>query len=321
MGLPSDIYPVLNLNDPALSPKTVPLGRPISADVPLCEPAKIRPILDRLWEVGIPHVTFVLATYGDQSALVEAVERGGDLGMITGVRGRGSDLDRGTRIADLAAAGLDHLDVYYFAEQDAVHDELAGGGDRQQALQALGEARNREVCAVAQVALVESTLTCVHKTLQSLGQLGVTNVHVFAIGGADDAAVAAGALAADQLPAAARLVEESAEQLGLRLLWYPSVRFDPAVPLGQQVCRGPRCGGDLAIRVEPDGSVIPARGPLRTAGNLLGDDWNTIENSDVYRDYRRRVEGDTHCAQCPGLAICAADCPRDPAGWADMATV
>jgi hypothetical protein len=29
------------------------------------------------------------------------------------------------------------------------------------------------------------------------------------------------------------------------------------------------------------------------------------------------VESDTHCGQCPGLAICAADCPRAPAGWAE----
>ena len=25
----------------------------------------------------------------------------------------------------------------------------------------------------------------------------------------------------------------------------------------------------------------------------------------------------THCATCPGLAICAADCPKEPAGWSD----
>ena len=89
------------------------------------------------------------------------------------------------------------------------------------------------------------------------------------------------------------------------------------MPLGEQVCRGPRCGGDTAVRVEPDGAVIPARGPYASAGNLLEDDWETIERSEVFQRYRRRVESDTHCDECPGLAICAADCPREPAGWAD----
>ena len=38
--------------------------------------------------------------------------------------------------------------------------------------------------------------------------------------------------------------------------------------------------------------------------------------SEVYEAYRRRVQTDTHCDECPGLAICAADCPRTPLGWA-----
>ena len=126
-----------------------------------------------------------------------------------------------------------------------------------------------------------------------------------------------GALLAHELAPAARQVEESAERLGLRLLWYPTVRLDAASPLGEQACRGPRTSGDTAIRVESDGSVIPARGPFRPAGNLVSDDWETIEHSEVYQNYRRRIESDTRCDECPGLAICAADCPRDPAGWAE----
>jgi radical SAM protein with 4Fe4S-binding SPASM domain len=94
------------------------------------------------------------------------------------------------------------------------------------------------------------------------------------------------------------------------------VQFRRGETLAEQVCRGPRCSGDHAVRVEPDGKVFPARGPCRAAGNLLSDDWETIREHEVFRSYRRRVENDTHCDDCPGLAICAADCPRNPAGWA-----
>ena len=125
-------------------------------------------------------------------------------------------------------------------------------------------------------------------------------------------------LLAHELPPAARVVEELAERLGTAA----AVVSDGAVRSG--ACRwasrcaaGRAASGDTAIRVEPDGSVIPARGPVQPAGNLITDDWEAIEQSDVYQRYRRRVESDTHCDQCPGLAICAADCPRDPAGWAE----
>jgi radical SAM protein with 4Fe4S-binding SPASM domain len=72
----------------------------------------------------------------------------------------------------------------------------------------------------------------------------------------------------------------------------------------------------VAVRVELDGSVIPPRGLYQSAGNLLRDAWETIWNNEIFRIYRERVEAPTRCDVCPGLAICAADCPREPAGWA-----
>lgn len=314
---PAGAYPILNLADPAFSPKVMPLARPISADVPLCPPFHMQQILDRLWHLGIPHVTIIVGREPDEAALVRAVERASDLGLITGVRGRGSDLAVGSRITDLAAAGLDHLDVYCLSELDNVHDALAGAGDRKNAARALAAAVKSEVCPVAQVALVRPTLSTIEQALQSLTRHGLRNVGVFAIATTDAAEASQGALLAHELPPIAQAVEELAERLGLRLLWYPTVRFDPTKTLGEQVCRGPRCSGDTAIRVEPDGSVIPARGPFHAAGDLIEDDWKTIEHSEVFKSYRRRVESNTHCDTCPGLAICAADCPRDPAGWAE----
>jgi radical SAM protein with 4Fe4S-binding SPASM domain len=217
----------------------------------------------------------------------------------------------------LARAGLDHLDICCLSVVDEVHNGLAGDGDRQQVLQAFIAARKHGLCAVAQVALVRPTLATIHETLDALAGRGVRDVGLFAIATTDEAEAAAGALRAEELPPVARLVEETAERLGVRLLWYPTLRFVRGRPLGQQACGGPRCSGDTAIRVEPDGSVIPPRGPYVSAGNLLIDDWETIERSEVFQNYRRRVESDTHCDQCPGLAICAADCPRNPAGWAE----
>jgi radical SAM protein with 4Fe4S-binding SPASM domain len=79
---------------------------------------------------------------------------------------------------------------------------------------------------------------------------------------------------------------------------------------------GPRAGGDISIRVEPNGDVIPPRGPRQAAGNLLRDAWDTIWSREAFLRYRQRVESDTRCAHCPALAICAADCPADPRGWA-----
>jgi len=317
---PEDNYPILNLADPAFAPAAAPLDRPLSADVPLAEPKRLVPLVDRLWQLAIPHVTFIAGQNPDPRWLVRAVERAEDLGMIAGVRIRATELLGGTLAADLAAAGVDHVDVLYLSHEPAVHDALAGPGDHAAAIRALATVRDLDVCAVAGLALVEANLASIDETIAALVAQGVTNLALFAIAVPEEEHKkedTTGAVAASTLVQAAALVEESAEAHGLRLLWYPPVRRDPTMTLADQIRRGPRASGDTAVRVEPDGAVIAARGPWQNAGNLLANDWDAIYSSAVYQAYRRRVETDTHCDTCPGLAICAADCPRDPTGWAD----
>lgn len=325
---PGDNYPIVNLADPHFSPEIAPLDRPLSADLPLAPPERLLPILDRLWDLAIPHVTLIaggqLAPSEDNAGaagnrradLVRAVERAEDLGLIAGVRARGSDLTEGSLIEDLAQAGVDHVDVLYLSAQPEIHDALAGAGDHPKAVEALAEVRRNEVCPVAEIPLVESTSEGIEETLRSLDAQGITNACFFAVAMAEGRS-SGGALRGEELVQVARLVEESAQESDVRYVWYPPVRFHLGSSLAKQVRRGPRCSGDHAVCVEPDGSVIPARGPYLSAGNVFTDPWNKIHRHDVFRNYRRRVETDTHCDGCPGLAICAADCPRNPAGWAD----
>jgi radical SAM protein with 4Fe4S-binding SPASM domain len=313
---PGDNYPIVNLADPLFVPFSAPLDKPLGADLPLAEPDRLLPILDRLWDLGIPHVTFLAGEKPDAGALARVVGRAEDLGLIAGVRGRATELAPGRLIEDLAAAGADHVDVLYLSSEREVHDALAGQGDHPRALEILARVREAEVCPVADVALLRSTVDTIEGTLAQLAGEGYGSVSLFALA-TTEPAEGGEALSPDELVQAATLIETLAEEHDLRCLWYPPVRFDPGRPLAEQVRRGPRCSGDASMLVMPDGSVIPARGPFRTAGNLLTDDWPAIHGHEIYLAYRQRVETDTHCDRCPGLAICAADCPRNPAGWAE----
>lgn len=318
LAAPGDNYPIINLTDAHFSPHEAQLFAPLEASAPLAAPEELAPLIDRLWEIGIPHVTFLAGEQPQAADLVRAVERAEDLGMIAGARGLALGLSQERLLTDLAMAGIDHITLLYAAADPEIHAALCGPSDHTAATALFQQIQQNEVCPVAEIPLLESTVDVLPATLNSLIELGLANFSFFAIAAPDEMPVETrqGALPAAALRQVAALVEELADDYQVRFIWQPPVARNPDLSLGEQVRQGPRCNGDAAVRVEVDGSVIPARGPYRSAGNLLQDSWQKIWQDDAFRAYRERVERPTHCDVCPGLAICAADCPANPEGWA-----
>lgn len=317
LELPGDDAPVLNLEDPAWAAGPRQFLAPLQADVPLGPPDQLRPLIGRLWEVGVPHLTLIVPEAPERAHLVQAVERAEDTGLICGLRARASDLRGDGLLAELAQAGLDYVTVFYASAQAALHDRLYGPGDHAAAQALLEQARALEVYALAAVPLVEATLPGLTAALADLQSRGVRDASVFAI--AELAETRDDAVGAEALPQAAALVEEAAHHSQVRYVWAPPVRRNPARSLADQARRGPRCSGDVAMRVEADGGVYPPRGPYVSAGNLVHGRWDQIWGDAAFRRYRDRLQAVTRCDRCPGLAICAADCPREPAGWSEEA--
>ncbi len=320
---PGDNYPITNLDDPYLAPRQAQLGAPYRADVTQAEPEQLAPIIARLWEVGIPHVTFDAQLDRSPQELVRLVQMAADTEMIAGVWATGGWLGGESILHDLAMAGVDHLTLLYASADADVHDGIAGKGDHEAAEAAFAKCHEWEVCPVARVPLVAETAPGVRQVCRRLGERGVTNLTFYAIADPSASLTAGegeptdGALAGRMLPQVAAEVIEASEEEDVRFLWEPPVRRDSSKRLAEQIIAGPRAAGDVAIRVEPDGSVFPARGPRTCAGNLLRDDWATIWGSDCFTRYRERAEAATRCPECPDLVICAADCPMDPRGWSD----
>ena len=310
---PGGLYPVFNLHDPYAGRSKARLMPPIEAALSLAEPAALAPLLARLWQASIPHVTLLAPPSPDPAWLVAAVEGATRAGLICGVSGRASDLASDSLLDDMIAAGLDHLTLAYASHQPALHDSLYGEGDHALAEALFSRTEMLALADVAQVPLIETTVEGLADTLDRLLALGVFNVQLFALAAPDDNGD--GAIPAARMAQMAADVEEAAEQAEVLYQWQPPVLRTAELTLAEQVRQGPRCTSDVAIRVEPDGSVIPSRGPRRVAGNLLHDDWTTIWQDAAFKAYRSRIERPTHCLTCPGLAVCAADCPRELAGW------
>jgi radical SAM protein with 4Fe4S-binding SPASM domain len=325
LSAPGDNYPVSNLADQLADQPAdhgvrgggVHLAAPFRADVVQGPPEQIRAILRRLWAAGLPHVTFLARPEAPAEDLPLLVEAAGDLGMLTGLRAVASWLSP-ELIQSVAQAGLDHLDLLYVCPEAAGHDQIAGDGDYARVRAAFDQVNHLELAPVAQVPLYA------HNTGPELGAVcatlhaaGVTNLSFFALACPDDDAVsqAAGALPARALPQVALSISEAAERHAVRYIWSPPVRFDPGRTLAAQILAGPRTEGDVAVRVEADGRVKPARGPGACVGNVLTDAWADLWNHDCFTRYRERLAAPVRCADCPDLTICTAGCPKDPEGW------
>ncbi len=314
---PGDTYPVFNLEDAATSPDSAELIAPLQASLPLAAPDVIIPLLDRLWEVGIPHVTFLLPETFKADHAIRAVERAEDLGMIAGIRSRPSDIDDEDLLAGLRQAGVDHITFIYAAAHADIHNALCGAGDHAAAIRVIDWLQANQTSAIAEVPLVRATLDRISSTVDALLENQIHNLAFVAYVTTDEALAEREEIFTQKSMAqVATTVEETADMAQARFIWDPPIERDPKVTLSEQVRRGPRCTGDVAVRVEPSGEVIPPRGRYRSAGNLLRETWDDIWNDEVFRRFRELVESPTRCEVCPGLAICAADCPRDPQGWA-----
>ena len=317
LSAPGDNYPITNLADPGASSWTRALAAPLRADVDQADPETARTMLQRLWDAAIPHACILVDPDRDPNELPAIAQAAEDLGMICGARAVASWLPPEV-IEEMAMAGLDHLDLVYGSMDADAHDLLAGGGDHARVLAAFEQCHKLELCPVAQVPLVDANADYLDEIMAALFEVGVTNAVCFALACTDDdeQADAAGALPARSLAQVATLLVEATEQAQVRYLWAPPVRFDNSRSLAEQVRRGPRSSGDMTIRVQADGSVLPARGG-GCAGNVLTDAWPQIWGNDCFARYRERLAAPTRCAGCPDLAICVADCPKDPSGWSD----
>ena len=128
LSIPDDAYPIFNLQDPALeTPRS--LIAPFHAQMHVGSPEAVNPILQKLWDAGIPHVTFEVNNMSSVDGSIRNVQRAEDIGMICGVRAQGSWFQQDDVMKRLALAGIDYIVAPVVSTDQKNHDKLFGVGD------------------------------------------------------------------------------------------------------------------------------------------------------------------------------------------------
>ena len=304
-----DNYPIFNLDDPAIvQPRT--LLAPFHAQLRVADPEKNNSLLHKLWESGVMHVTFSAEPGSDTEFAVRNVERAEDLGMISGVRGMASWFVLPELFNRLALAGIDYIIVPSISANPLTQDSFLGESNTNRLNECFQLCKKWEVTPVLEIPIFRRNVAELEALVNEFSAKGGNNVLYYAISNEHQRE----GLSGIEIIQAASTIIATTHRSRVRYVWLPAVSAPG--DLQAIVQQGPRSAGDVSIRVEPDGSVYPPRGPMTPAGNLTTESWKEIWDRDAFRRYRERVESPTHCDICPELEVCAAACPADPAGWA-----
>ena len=79
-------------------------------------------LLDRLWEIGIPHVVFTGGEPTLRPDLPELIAHAEQNGQITGINTNGRKLKDPAFLQSLVDAGLDHVQITLESHDPAIHD-------------------------------------------------------------------------------------------------------------------------------------------------------------------------------------------------------
>jgi radical SAM protein with 4Fe4S-binding SPASM domain len=267
-------------------------------------------VLDKLWELGVPHIVFTGGEPTLRNDLPELIAHAESKGQITGLNTNARRLRDSRYVQQLVDAGLDHVQVTVESSDEAVHDEMVHShGAFRQTIEGLRCALASRLYVMTNTTMLRTNVHTVPQTLDFLADLGVPTIGLNAlIYSGRGASVGTGLDEAQLQPLLDVAIQKTAAR-GQRLIWYTPTqycRFDPLqANLGVKGCTAAL----FSMCIEPDGAVIPCQSYYRPLGKFLQDGWDTIWNHELSVRLRERRGLPEKCSGCSLVPECGGGCP------------
>lgn len=270
-------------------------------------------ILDRLWEIGIPHIVFTGGEPTLFASLPELIAHAERNGQITGLNTNGRRLQDRRFVDRLVEAGLDHVQITFESHDPAIHDRMVKArGAWKQTVAGLRNVLDSPLFVMTNTTLLQDNSPYLGETLAFLSAEGVPTVGLNALIYSGAGATVGTGLREAELPPLLDLARRHTDEHNQRLIWYTPTQychFDPMqLELGVKGCTAALYN----MCVEPDGAVIPCQSYYQPLGNLLKDPWQTIWNHDLAVSLRERRYVAEKCKDCALLPECGGGCPLSP---------
>jgi radical SAM protein with 4Fe4S-binding SPASM domain len=286
-------------------------GRLAMPSLPL---EKWKRVLDKIAEIGIPHVILTGGEATLHPDFLEIVRYADGLGMVVGLNSNGRYLAHTGFMQQVATAGLNHVQITLGSHIADIHNQMMGANSFHQTVMGISTAIESGVHVITNTTLIRSNAEQAEEIIDFIFDLGIRtfamNGMIYSGGGFENPE----ALRENELLPLLASIKAYADTKGMRFLWYTPTeycRFSP-FEIGIDV---KRCNaGEYSVCVEPNGDVLPCQSYYVSAGNIVEDRWEDIWNSELFRSFRDRkydpqgVGLPEECWDCPDFEVCGAGC-------------
>jgi radical SAM protein with 4Fe4S-binding SPASM domain len=284
------------------------VGRP--RDFPEMSTAQWKRVIDRCWELGIPHLTFTGGEATLRPDLVELVQYAEDNGLVTGLQTNGRKLRDRAYLDRLLLAGLDHVQITLESHDPAIHDRMSGAeGAWQETVDGIRTVVDADIYMMTNTTITTENVDGIQETIAFAASLGVPTFGCNSLIYSGAGVCVGTGIRERELGPILERVKEATEEHHMRLIWYTPTQyceFDPTgLELGIKGCTAARYN----MCVEPNGDVLPCQSYYVALGNILEDPWDAIWEHELARYLRNRDFMMEKCYDCPDRVLCGGGCP------------
>ena len=210
-------------------------------------------IIDKAWEIGIPHIVFTGGEPTLRNDLPDLIAHAEANGQVTGLLTDGLKLADNDYLNALLQTGLDHLMVLLHPEDES-------------AWAALDNVLPQDLHTTVHLTLTQENAASASALLERLANMGVNALSL--------------SESSPDLNEILQTTADLAAEFGLSLVWDVPVPYSTHNPIALETAEDepPQGAGRAWLYVEPDGDVLPTQGVNQVLGNLLQDDWDKIIN-------------------------------------------
>jgi radical SAM protein with 4Fe4S-binding SPASM domain len=272
--------------------------------------AEWKTVLDRLWDIGIPHIVFTGGEPTLRPDLPELIAHAQKLGQITGINTNGRKLLNQGFVQQLVDAGLDHVQITLESHLADIHDAMVSSpGAWQETTAGIKNVLDTKLFVMTNTTLLKANSPYILETLQFLSQIGIPTIGLNALIYSGHGKDVGTGLAESTLPSLLEKARRFTDQHNQRLIWYTPTQychFDPLqMDLGVKGCTAALYN----MCIEPDGSAIPCQSYYQSLGNILKDPWDRIWNHELAISLRERRNLPQACLACSIVQECGGGCP------------